>query len=331
MSADQVNLNVPVLEEAILGWVPEVEQERRYGRAWKRGNWTMALDGLRKAVTEKKVYNVELDFIKSALSNGIELGLEHLLTAYHAKWHGHFRDMPSEHLDMIYEDVSDFCQFNQAAGRLRRLEKKPEIVAAFPEIGGYMAALAEIAAIWQAISSLKPFVIKGRKPLENPKPIDLTNTGTCSICSNLQKLAANKNMVHHGFQISDGYGHYLGFRSGRCFGVDYRPYELSNAGNIAYKKHLETILDRTKKTLADHHEGRVRELPVKRLIREEGRLIEKTFVVKLGENEFPHLLSTEIRKLEWAIDSLNRDIAFQEHMIKNWTLKPLPGDIPVTV
>jgi hypothetical protein len=46
-----------------------------------------------------------------------------------------------------------------------------------------------------------------------PKPVDLTNTGSCAICGRRQKLTPGQTMVHYGFQISYGNGNYFGFQS----------------------------------------------------------------------------------------------------------------------
>lgn len=331
MSAGTVHINPAALHNAVMYWTGDPEQEKRYSQSWKRKNWQTALGMLDMAIGEQKIYNQELEFVKSALSNGIELALDHVLEEHYDKWRGKYDRMPYEYRDLVNDAVSSYCGFNQAAGRIRRLEKKPIVLKELPEIAGYIEVLKDIAAIWEAIVALKPFVIKGRKPLENPKPVDLTNTGTCAICFNRQKLLQNKNMVHHGFQISDGYGHYFGFRNGACFGCKYKPYELSNAGNIAFKAHLEAILQRTQESLARHKSGEITTLTEKRWTRVDGQRIEKLFTVKIGEEGFDRLMAKEIREHEWAIDSLKRDIERQQLLIDTWTLKPLPGDVPVVI
>jgi len=308
---------------------PILEHYLAQSKVSRFDRWSTALAVLNQAVVEQSIYNVDMqDVVKYQLGNGIEQALEVLLDAFRPNYHKLNSRVPTER-EVVWNDVHCYCQFNQAKGRIQRLQKCPALLQDFPILNTYIAALQEVVAINDAIVFLKPFIIKGRKPLENPKPIDLSNTGTCPICQNRQKLTGSKHMVHHGFHISDGYGHYFGFRSGRCFGCSYQPYELSNAGNIAYKKALEEALGRTEQSLADHKAGKVTTLSEKRFVKENGRHIEKLVVVKQGEPDFPRMLATEIHKIEWAIDSFKRDITFQEHMIKNWTLKPLPGDVPV--
>ena len=85
---------------------------------------------------------------------------------------------------------------------------------------------------------LKPMIVKGRKPAVNPHQTSertLENTGTCACCGKNVKLNDGK-IVDHGFNIK------WGVRNGQCFGVGYKPIEVSTEGAVAYRNSLETMV-----------------------------------------------------------------------------------------
>jgi len=125
--------------------------------------------------------------------------------------------------DFICSNYSNF------AGRITRLEKKlvnyPEAVAAVH------AVAAPFLTIIPLVVAVKPLVVKGRKPAENPSMFARTidHTGTCGCCNRNIKMNDSGKMWDHGYTI-DGRGHGYGnsYKNGNsCFGVGYEPIEVS--------------------------------------------------------------------------------------------------------
>lgn len=102
----------------------------------------------------------------------------------------------------------------------------------------FAIAVNNIVAKWQPIAdkfkTLKPMIQKGRKPSTDPRKTPqrtFENTGTCACCGKNVKMKDGK-MVDHGFSLS------YGFRNGNCFGVGFRPIEVSDEGLHALKNAL---------------------------------------------------------------------------------------------
>lgn len=205
-------------------------------------------------------------------------------------------------------DVTRYVQLNHVKGYTRRLEKHRSIA----EIRPILDILAEAKILADLIVAAKPLIVKGRKPSANAKPADLSNTGACSIYQNQQKLTGEKKMVHHGFRISDGLGHYFGMRSGKCFGCDYEAYGLSNAGNIAFKASLEEQKAGRKLYLKRLKTGEVKEFTDLERRRVNGHYQNVPVTVREGEPGFPRRVESEINSVKGDIRHLTRGIAGQQ-------------------
>jgi hypothetical protein len=196
-----------------------------------------------------------------------------------------------------------------------------------PEVKSLLAIVAEGATLWEAVEAAKARAIKGRQRSENPDSIDLTNTGTCSICRNRQKLQGSA-VAHHGYRITSGLGQYLGRRVGKCFGCAFPPYEISCAGNEAYKPLLET-----EKVLLEIHLAKLVGGHITRLLMEvkdtrPGAHPQDTVkkMVRMGEKGWERLYENKKHELEWKISGLAQQIEYHAALIAGWTLKPLAGE-----
>lgn len=226
-------------------------------------------------------------------------------------------------------DIGYAFQPNQAGGLLKRLSKlKPELIT--PQIRGYMDVLAEIAGVWAYLQQFKAIIVKGRKPNPNRVEPDVTNTGNCSICEKLQKLSKGQGMVDHGFAISNGV-HYYGQRVGHCFGVGYKPFELSNEGNLAFIVYLKENLVTAEECLAALKSGSVTEIPyVVRVRKGFGEYTNESRKAVKGTPEYDKELETAIVRTEQHVSQLNSDIKVQTAKAQKWTLQPLPHGGPKT-
>jgi hypothetical protein len=290
----------------------------------RMGRYESAIEELTQAVEQKSIYNQALQSVKYELKHGIEAAAESLTDQIHPA----VRKRGGHTWVALYNHLDSYFGLNAAAGRAKRLRKNAaDLIASIPALGAYVALLDEVAQVNQAITSLKPFVLKGRRPSENPKQVDLSNTGTCAICENTQKLTPARNLVHHGFRISDGFGHYIGQRIGTCFGVGRKPYELSCAANKDFKKVLEASLVKVKQRVADLKAGKVKELSSQEWERVEGRTIQVLKLHHEGDAKFPSVLEHEIYQTERNQEGLERGIERQTTLIVRWTLKPLYDEL----
>ena len=278
-------------------------------------SFTLALDCLNSGLENKKIWNVEINDAKSTLSNGIDLALDVIFQ----RW------LDSRSANRQYEewtnDFSMFCSFNQAAGRIKRLTKsapKTQVVQ------DYLVALQEVVTIWNLIQSLKPFVVKGRRPSENKTEeqiaADLSNTGICAICGNRQKLTVG-TMVHHGYQMSE-YNH-AGYRIGECFGTRYHCYELGCEANVAFAPILKAHLKDYRQTLKTLQSGTVETLTVQRHKYEGGRQVPYNEILKKGSDEFNRELENQIDHVKANIRFTLSDIETNDSKITGWKLQPL--------
>lgn len=273
-----------------------------------------ALACLNSGLETKKIWNVEINDAKFTLSNGVDRGLENIMS----RW---YKARPANHQYAEWQnDFSSYCGFNQASGRIKRLSKSAPKT---PLVIEYLAALQEVVAIWNLIQALKPYIVKGRRPNENKTEaqlaVELKNTGICAICSNRQKLDAGK-MVHHGYQMSE-YNH-AGYRVGKCFGTGYLCYELGNEANVAFAPILESYLKDYRKTLRTLQSG-VDTLVVLRHKYEGGCRVPHNVTLTKGTDEFDRELKNQIEDTKNQIKYTLRDIETNDAKIVGWTLQPL--------
>ena len=302
-----------------------------YVRLRKLDRWTNSISLINQATRERRVYNAELSDARDCLAHGINDAVERIEHSIRHKVHEHH----DPHLaEIVWANVG-CLQMNYAAGRVRRLGAAailPELRQIAPEIDVYIALLEEIVAIWASIGALKPYILKGRKPAENPKVIDLTHTGLCPACFGTFKLTPGGNLVPHGFEISTGNGRYLGFRMGSCeYGVGYLPYEKSSEGTRAYQAHVTTILHNQMESLRAHLAGEVTEVSNKGYERVCALGIPVTTrTYHVGDPKFADFLARDIEKLQWDIQFTEKRLDDLQSKIDCWKVQPLYDELHPT-
>lgn len=282
-----------------------------------------ALTAINDGLEAKKIWNAELQDAKFALSNGIGAALNLIFDRWHEA-----RPKNWQHEDW-QQDFSMFCSFNQAAGRVKRLAKKaPREGAQVLFVKQYVECLKEIDAIWKGIQELKPYIVKGRKPTQTKTEAqiaaELVDTGICAICGHRQKFDAADKMVYHGYQMS-GYNH-SGYRVGKCFGVGYRPYELSNEACVAYAPLLKDYEKGTRGKLRHYKSGDVQELSVTRTKWVNHRSEEYEVVLRphgVTKQEFEAELARRIDAATRELRDIREDIKTNQAKIDGWSLQPL--------
>lgn len=134
---------------------------------------------------------------------------------------------------------------------------------------------------------------------------DVTNTGSCPACFGLYKLTDQGKMVHHGYQRPG-----IGYIIGDCFGVGYEPFELSNAGTVAYVEKLRSYRD-----------GMVVDLAT---LVKAGPEFYNARVGAGGMPAMEQLYENATTHLERQITHLDADIKMLDQMIADWKLLDLP-------
>lgn len=278
------------------------------------------LSKLNDALTANSIYNVDYNDLRDGLKWRYEKALDILHSDFIA-----LRDMGVS--EIVYNnDISMFCDFNQAAGRIKRLSKLQPSKTEAIVLDVYIATLAEIDALNTAFKSLKPVIIKGRKPNQDKTPQqiadELKGTGICAICGRRQKIDGKDKMVHHGYQMSERY--HAGYRIGSCFGVGYAPYELSNEANIKFAPVLANHKANIEHSLKYLNSGKITSVDVKKT-KWEGKLVEYTVTYTSVENpvEFKREIESRISSHESQLRMINDDIKNNDAKIAGWTLQPL--------
>ena len=130
-----------------------------------------------------------------------------------------------------------FCYMSNSHDLLVTTKKVKSIP--LPGVSGQTRmAIAAFLEFWapyitasELLVSVKPLIVKGRKPAENPSLTARTidHTGTCGCCQRNIKMTDGGRIWDHGYTI-DGRGRGVGssYKNGNsCFGVGYEPIEIS--------------------------------------------------------------------------------------------------------
>ena len=135
------------------------------------------------------------------------------------------------------------------------------------------------------------------------------NTGTCPCCFRNVKLDAAGRMVLHGYQ-RPGWGETIG----RCFGVGYKPFELSSDGTVDLRTHLKDQVVRLEKRRVDLLDTR----PT--IYLRDGR------PVNADDPRYGRLLENKLQEIKSDTNALLRDIETLTGLIDAWVERPLPEE-----
>jgi hypothetical protein len=268
-------------------------------------------------LADKHIWNVDYENAKSTISNvwdKVEEVLSDPLRDFYYPCGG-------SELFCTWSDTDPrhnlgIAAFSNTPGFLKRMK----VVKNAPELAEYIATLTEAAMLAELVKSTKSFIEKGRKPAINPTVIDLTNTGTCPVCGGLYKTNASRKMVHHGFEISGGTGHYYGCRVGSCPGVGFLPYELGTEGCEAYKITLNRKRDELIQSILDLHNQVADEQT--EIVRVNGNNEFRKYA--RGTTRYEHIRTSAISRCTYEQRQVESSIEMMDELIAKWTLKQLP-------
>lgn len=169
----------------------------------------------------------------------------------------------------------------------------------------FVVAIKNIVDRWTIIAdkfkTLKPMIVKGRKPSTDPRKTPertLENTGTCACCGKNVKMDANGKLVNHGFTIR------YGFQEGQCPGVDCDPIEVSVEGLLKFGEMLNRMLTSANSAVL-------------------------TLNAKLHtttDAEATRKLNGQIYQAERQAKWVGDDLARVQLRVKEWKPSTLPGD-----
>lgn len=287
-------------------------------------NLHRAVEVFTAAVASKEIYNVEYKDHYQDISRAVE-------EAFDCHSHQHIEEFRAERQSWDATDPRMYLwyhpSFANVGGALKKLAKKFE--GKDKQVDSFLPILREAVALLELCKSVKPFIKKGRRPNVNKTEAMIAeenfNTGVCAICANRQKLEHGAEvLVMHGYQMSD-YNH-AGYRVGKCFGVGYKPYELSNEANIAFAPVLEDHRRGIANAIKTWKSGKITEVQVTREGKWNGRgydKIELTFTLEANPVEFKQEVEHRIDRLEYELSMVKADIKTNNAKINDWTLQPL--------
>lgn len=197
--------------------------------------------------------------------------------------------------------------------------KNPDRFPAEPRWDVVRNYLKKVETLVTLLEEVKPLVVKGRKPAENPKENERTleNTGTCGVCGRNIKLW-NGIVYDHGYELP-WIGHGDGTRTTGCFGVGYKPIETSPEVLVAYKAHLEWRLKSLPGMIAEADEW----------LRENPNPFGNRY--PMGDEQVAILKTFRAREhrrfsLQQELDYLTARVPELEELIVSWVPRALPGD-----
>jgi len=240
-----------------------------------------------ETLQRRPLYNRDFQVIKDSLNRQFRNAHEREVRApfFH---NGRYQTVPESVRELDYLDWS----LHRVPGLIKK-------VAACKSNDPTLTAMTLLLRDWEDVAVLlaktKTDVIKGRKPSATPRktePRTLDNTGTCPCCGHNVKLNGGR-IVDHGFTLE------FNQRNGKCFGVGYRPWEISPRGKVDLRAAVESTLE-----------------------------IRRAQYAKLLEDEAPKPGSKEASLLAKLAHNIRYDaktVELLDEEINFWKATPLPG------
>lgn len=156
---------------------------------------------------------------------------------------------------------------------------------------------------------------------EEAKPKTRSGSGTCPCCFRNIKIkdrgAQPPLIVLHGYR-RPGWGQI----QGRCYGVNFPPFELSTEGTDHLIKILRDRVDNQSEFLSKLKAGQVKELyePPR------GNYDKDLRKVTSEDPKWPRILSSRIEEVTRDVEKLKQDIALLQDLVAKWKLLPLPEE-----
>jgi hypothetical protein len=239
---------------------------------------------LDSAIENGIIYNVDFVAAKDGLNHTFEIAARAVQNVFLSN-----RDTPTEESDSeIYYGVSSGLLNFPSKKFSKLLADSPTSVV----VDAANALVAEWSPVAVKLKAAKVLITKTRKPSDKPRTTPertIENTGTCGICGKNVKLDSMGNIVSHGFTIR------YGFQEGNCYGVGFKPIEVSGESRECYLEMLKRELVSNETALEN---------------------VETLYAEKD--------LRMMRMKLESVVRWLTADIEMFAKLVANWESKPLP-------
>ena len=196
------------------------------------------------------IYNVDWKDLKESINRQLSKGFKQVtsvpyLALPQVAGDGSFnRGVHWDIVDAIYYGQGPQIHANMQ-NKIAKLEKKHADHWMVKAAREYADAVLPIIA---DANTIKATITKTRKPRETERTTPertIENTGTCAVCGRNVKLNNLGNIVDHGFRIS------WQARSGSCYGVSYRPIEISPEGAVSYLAVIRDMLNNAERIVAE--------------------------------------------------------------------------------
>lgn len=280
--------------------------------------------------------NVEFKNAKHVLDSAADAAFDAATGHF---WHGKMGKLDADYAtNEVLNTLQTNVNLSYVRDAIAASKKIAKIKVQHPMVEAYRAVIAKILPLAQAMEANKTKVVKGRaNAIPSGYVRTRENTGTCPVCFRNIKMTDAQKMVHHGYERP---GH--GYIVGDCFGVGYKPYELSSEGTEAFLRIvLRPMLANQKKHLRALKSGQITEFKYqtqdRTKPREPGTYKFPTMFVTVkkgdeGKNtepgihpSFEYLLDSDIRETEYRVKGLTGDIAEMDKLVADWKPAPLPA------
>ena len=259
-----------------------------------------------------EVRNTEFKDIKYYLNQNYEYTRDMVRDEYvnNMKW-----DSLPENMKHFHE--SDMIYVSKTLREVAKLTPQDH-----PYVRAMVAAYTPYVALVEKMNALKPLVVKGRAKLsadqrKTPERT-LNNTGFCPVCSQNVKLNGGL-IVMHGYQVN--FHQFVG----RCFGVGFRPFEVSAEGAEKFVEMLKRGIEKDRATKVAHaelttitHMVSVRKPGEWRSLKEE-----RTFV-KGQDEDFAKYHAIQQANLDGDIRQGEMMVKVFTEKVAGWVVRPLP-------
>lgn len=204
------------------------------------------------------IFNVDYNDVKSVSGRLLERALDDWRAAY-VRHENRTDSLDELSWSVLTPSVLSFP--SKKAAKMIAAEQNPAGDA-------IRSIVADFAPIREGLETLKPQIVKGRKPStnENARPArTLENTGTCAVCGRNVKRAGAGKLVAHGYRTSHGFKW-----TGDCLGTAADPIEVSVEGlerlRDAMDRQLQQIIPAdakpaTRKNMIEKQEYAAKHLP----------------------------------------------------------------------
>jgi hypothetical protein len=270
-----------------------------------------AVEMIAEGLEAKSIFNVDLKDAKDCLNRRMDEADAVLRSVWTNS--GAWERLPAEVFSLLQGLSSNLSNVHGAIAASKKLSSTK---LSHPAITAYAAVAAEGLVLAQALVTLKPMVVSGRKPnpdvearkaakLNNPKAM---KRATCACCFAEQAVLPSGFIHDHGYTLPQAW-----MKTASCYGRQFQPLETSDAGLHFMADLLKRYIAETTKALA--------EAPARKTVTKTNRYKGTSVVLNKGDAGFDYELKSIIFGLEQALKSAKGDLAKFEAAISSWAPK----------